>query len=313
MFFKNATVYELEESIEVESLIKGLQSHIYTPCMSHQEKSQGFIHPLLRNHEECYHRINQFLFFAIQIEEKIIPTQVVNNKAEEKVDDIERLQKIKIGKHEKKSIKEETYQSLVPQAFSKCQKTYAYIDLAHKYLVIDSVSPKSIESLTILLRKGLGSLKIKPIFEDISKTLTYWFKDEGLPKAFMIEDRCKLMADQGDGVAIINCQGNSMLSNNIMSFIEGGGLISELSLSWKDQVKFSLTDQFQIKSLKFLESISSLNSDISKEDPVIKSEADMILMGETLYDLIESLRISCTDEPQEDMFKEDDIMVNESI
>ena len=152
--------------------------------------------------------------------------------------------------------------------------------------MIDSNSDKSIDDFTALLRKSLGSLKIQPLVEDISATLTSWFKDNAAPTDIVIEDKCKLVTDQGDGVANITCQGNTMLSDNILAFIEAGGAISELAISWRDQLSLMVNDRFQWKSIKFLEGLKDLNNELEKEDKIVRQEADFLLMAETFAELL---------------------------
>ena len=160
-------------------------------------------------------------------------------------------------------------------------------------MVIDSTSDKVIDETIALLRKTLGSLKIEPIFEEISGVLTTWFKDNAIPNDIVLEDKCKLISDQGNGVANISCQGDIMLSQNIVAFIEAGGAIAELALSWRDQLSLTLNDRFQCKSIKFLEGIKSLNQELSQQDDAIKAEADFLLMAETFSELLDSLITAC--------------------
>ena len=163
----------------------------------------------------------------------------------------------------------------------------------NQYLVIDTTADKAIEDITMLLRKSLGSLKIEPLLEDVSGVITDWFKNDTAPQDVVIEDKCKLITDQGDGVATITCQGNTMLSDNIIAFIESGGAISELAIAWRDQLSMTMNDRFQFKSIKFLEGIKNLNAELSKEDPIVKAEADFLLMVESFAELIHSIYDAC--------------------
>lgn len=293
MFFKNITAFKLQQTIDCQTLQQQLSDFAFKPCKSFDALSTGWIHPFCTDHADLSHRVNNFHLLCLKTEDKILPTQVINEHAAQKIADIERLQNTSIGKHEKSSIKEEVAQNLLTKAFSKSRLTFGYFDITHQYLVIDSTSDKAIDEMIALLRKALGSLKIEPIFEDISGVLTTWFKDDVTPDDMVLEDKCKLISDQGNGVANISCQGDIMLSENIIAFIEAGGTIAELALSWRDQLSFTLTNRFQCKSIKFLEGIKTLNDELSQQDHLIKAEADFLLMAETFSELLGSLITAC--------------------
>ena len=286
MFFKNVTVFKLNQDIKTEQLINALTDFSFKSCALGQNTSSGWIHPFIKEHEEKLHSVGSFYLLCLKTEEKILPAQVVNEHTEQKIEEIERLQNTKIGKHEKATIKDEVQQMLLTKAFSKSKQTYGYIDSTNGFLVIDSNSDKAIDDFTALLRKSLGSLKIQPLYDDISTTLTLWFKDNTAPSDIVIEDKCKLVTDQGGGVASITCQGNAMLSDNILAFIEAGGAISELTISWCDQISLTINDRFQWKSIKFLEGLKDLNSELNKEDKIVRQEADFLLMAEAFAELI---------------------------
>ena len=293
MFFKNITVFKLNQEIDCQTLQQQLSDFAFAPCKSFDASSTGWIHPFCTEHSDLSYRVNNFHLLCLKTEDKILPAQVINEHTAQKIADIERLQNTTIGKHEKASIKEEVAQNLLTKAFSKSRLTFGYFDIANQYLVIDSTSDKVIDEMIALLRKALGSLKIEPVFEDISGILTTWFRDNATPDDMVLEDKCKLTSDQGNGVANISCQGDIMLSENIVAFIEAGGTIAELAISWRDQLSFTLTDRFQCKSIKFLEGITSLNNALSQQDDVIKAEADFLLMAETFSELLDSLMTAC--------------------
>ncbi len=55
----------------------------------------------------------------------------------------------------------------------------------------------------------------------------------------------------------------------------------------------TMNDRFQFKSIKFLEGIKNLNAELSKEDPIVKAEADFLLMVESFAELIHSIYDAC--------------------
>ncbi len=211
-------------------------------------------------------------------EEKILPAQVVNQESQEYIDELSQTRSV--SSKEKAEIKEDTALRLLPQAFSKFRKTYGYIDISNNYLVIDSVSEKQINDIVELFLRC--ELAIEPMMREESDILTEWFINSSNPDDVEISDKCKLTSDNGDGVAKISCQGNSMLSENIRSFIDGGGHITELAIVWNEELNLMLNTKLQFKSIKFLEIESVSNNDDSTD------ESDLILVANTFSEVLKS-------------------------
>ncbi len=277
MFFKNLTAFKIE-SIEIEKFEQSLDKLTYIPCSKSQKSTRGFINPILRDDEKCLHKFNHLAAFCFFNEEKILPAQVINEEAKEYIAQLEKTRYV--SKKEKTEIKEDVEQRLLPQAFSKYRKTYGYIDLINNYLVIDSVSDKQITEIIKLLQRG--EIKLEPIVKEETEILTEWFIDGSSPIDVELGNKCKLTSDVGDGVANILCQGGSMLNDNIRSFIDANGHITELAIVWREELSMTVNTKLQFKSIKFL--------DLIKDGNEHSDEADLLLMSDAFAELIKSMK-----------------------
>jgi len=73
-----------------------------------------------------------------------------------------------------------------------------------------------------------------------------------------------------------------MLNNQIKSFVDAGGYITELAIIWNEQLAMTVNTKLQFKSIKFLDGIKDLSKDESHE-------ADLLLMSDIFGDLINSM------------------------
>ncbi|MGQ4002525.1 recombination-associated protein RdgC [Francisellaceae bacterium CB300] len=277
MFFKNLTAFKIE-SIDIEKFEQSLDKLAYIPCSKSQKSTRGFINPILKDDEKCLHKFNHLAVFCFFNEEKILPAQVINEEAKECITQLEKTRYV--SKKEKTEIKEDVEQRLLPQAFSKYRKTYGYIDLINNYLVIDSVSDKQITEIVELLQRC--EIKLEPIVKEETEILTEWFIDGSNPLDVELGNKCKLTSDVGDGVANISCQGSSMLNDNIRSFIDANGHITELAIVWREELSMTVNTKLQFKSIKFL--------DLAKDENEHSDEADLLLMSDAFAELIESMK-----------------------
>ena len=85
MFFKNITAFKLLKPIDQKELQSALIPFAFKPCSAFQAESTGWIHPFIKDHSEYCHQSNHFALMCLKTEEKILPTQVINQHTDDKV------------------------------------------------------------------------------------------------------------------------------------------------------------------------------------------------------------------------------------
>ncbi|AIT08810.1 recombinase [Candidatus Francisella endociliophora] len=279
MFFKNLTAFKITE-INIDIFEDSINKLVFIPCSNSQKSSRGFVNPFIKD-QNCLFKFNHLAAFCLLTEEKILPAQVINQQTQEYIEELELTRYV--SKKEKTQIKEDMEQRLLPQAFSKFKKIYGYLDLTNNYLVIDSISDKQITEVLDLLQRC--EARFEPVIEEETDILTEWLVDSAYPVDVEIAEKCKLTSAIGDSIANISCQGSSMLNDNIKSFIDSGGYITELAITWKEQLAMTANTKLQFKSIKFLEGIKDLN----KEENV-GHEVDLLLMADMFAELITTMQ-----------------------
>ncbi len=283
MWFKNLQLFKFTElfTISPEEFQEKLQAHRFLPCRSVDASSQGFVPPTGVADSPLVYSAGGFHLVCVQREDKLVPASVVKELLDEKIAEIEHNQGRKVRKREKETLKEDVYHQLVMRAFSKTSKTYAYIDTIGGFLAVDAASTTKAEEITVLLRKALGSLKIElPKVQALTTLLTHWLKTNEYPPEFTVNDQCVLIDPKEGGT--IRCQRQNLFDEDIQSLIHEGRFVSELALSWTEQLSFRLKDDFSIKSLKYLEGVQDQAKDTFTETAADRFDADFVIMAETL-------------------------------
>ena len=180
MWFKNARLYCLNEAIGAspEEIEKKLTEQIFHPCSSHDKSKYGWISPLGKQGEMLTHVQGDYIMLCAQKQERLLPSSVVNEAADEKVAELEERQGRKIYRKEKRQIKDDVFVSLLPRAFTRNQQTFAYISTKDNLIVVNSASAPKAEALLSLLRESLGSLKVSipDANRAPSDVMTRWLK-----------------------------------------------------------------------------------------------------------------------------------------
>ncbi|HHO0143722.1 TPA: recombination-associated protein RdgC [Providencia stuartii] len=291
MWFKNILVYRLNRdlALSADDLERQLAPLAYHPCGSQDMMKTGWVSPMKGSDALTHAAGNQILICAKK-EEKMLPSPVIKQELQEKIEKLEADQDRKLKKTEKDSLKDEVVHALLPRAFSKYNKTYIWIDTVNQLIIVDAASAKRAEDNLALLRKSLGSLPVVPLtFKDpIELTLTEWIRSGSLPQGFAVMDEAELKAILEEG-GIIRCKKQELISDEIATHIEAGKLVTKLALDWEERIQFMLSDDGSLKRLKFSDTLKEQNDDIGKEDYAQRFDADYVLMTGELSALIARL------------------------
>lgn len=292
LWFKNLMVYRLsrEVSLSADEMEKQLSALSFTPCGSQDMVKTGWVSPMGSHSDALTHTVNGQIVICARKEEKILPSPVIKQELQAKIERLEGEQHRKLKKTEKDSLKDEVLHSLLPRAFSRFNQTFLWVDTVNDLIMVDAASAKRAEDTLALLRKSLGSLPVVPLTLEnpIELTLTEWVRSKELPAGFTLMDEAELKAILEDG-GVIRCKKQDLFSDEIAVHIEAGKLVTKLALDWQERVQLVLSDDGSLKRLKFSDTLREQNDDIDREDFAQRFDADFILMTSELAALIKNM------------------------
>ena len=199
LWFKNLMVYRLSRDIELraEEMEKQLAELTFTPCGSQDMAKTGWVSPMGSHSDALTHTANGQIIICARKEEKILPSPVIKQALEAKIQKLEADQGRKLKKTEKDSLKDEVLHSLLPRAFSRFSQTMMWIDTVNGLIMVDCASAKKAEDTLALLRKTLGSLPVVPLTLEnpIELTLTEWVRSGTVAQGFQLLDEAELKAN----------------------------------------------------------------------------------------------------------------------
>lgn len=289
--FKSLVIYKMGEGFEVkvEDLEEKMPEFKSTPCANGDIKKSGWV-PSLKGSEQLLYTSTGQTLLTILTEEKMLPSSVIKEEVEKKIERFEEREGRKPKKTEKDSFKDEVIQELLPRAFSKYSNTLIWICNEKGLIFVESGSAKKAEDALALLRKTLGTLPVTPFTTEtpIETTLTHWIKEQEIPQGFTVLDEAELKAVLEGGV--LTSKKEDLFSDEIKQHIEAGKVVTKLYLDWQEKVSFVLTEEGLLKKIKFADSIKDKNSDIDKEDKAQRFDADFVLFTGTLVEMFGELQ-----------------------
>lgn len=290
LWFRNMLWYRFipSDQFSETGLIEALDSKPFVACRGAEPKASGFSSPVPGVIEERLFTSSGFHLIALQSEEKILPTSVVKDAVQEKVDQIQTEQSRKVFRKEVQQLKEELTQTLLPRAFTRRKLTRAIIAPQHNLIFIDTSSANKADELLNLLREALGSLRVELLTTRSApaRVMSSWVTEQvPLPEGFELGGEAE-MQDPLESSCHIKVKGQPLNQPDIQAHINAGMLIERLSLNWSQQIEFLIEADLSLKRLKLSAEYQESIADSDQEDQLIQLDSDLSRLGLELTQLI---------------------------
>lgn len=286
MLFKQVQLFNLnkEISIKTSSVLPKLEALQFTPCLPSFPSSCGWAAPLQEEHAPLVHQAGKYLVFCVQHEEKILPASVVRDAVEEKIKEIEQREDRKVYAKEKRDMRTEMTQTMLPKAFSKKALVYGYIDTEEQLLVLNTTHKERTKIFLSLLKKSLDVDATPLKLKKVGYVLTQWINSDAVPKGVTILDK-SVLQDPNQVQRIIRTQAQDIYSTPMQDFLKEGFEIKQLALAWQDAIEFTIAEGLIIKNIKYRDELLSASEE-EIEHAAQKFDANFIIMAETFNQLV---------------------------
>lgn len=255
---KNAIIYCIGgQAVTLAELEAALQKAPFIECGATQEKSMGWVPPRGEAHGALVESIGGQWIARLMIETKAVPGDALARKVKEKAERIEQETGRKPGKKETRDLKEEARLDLLPMAFTKRATTWVWIDPLARALVIDAssqaradeVARSLVEQLPAGFALALLNTKTAP-----QAAMAHWLNEQEPPEGFTVDRECELKS-QGEDKSVVRYANHPLDIQEVQDHIKAGLQPTRLALTWDDRVSFTLTQQLQVKGIRFLDSV----------------------------------------------------------
>lgn len=292
MFFRNLTLFRFPESTSksLSELETSLDEHRLRPCGPIEMSTQGFVSPFGRDSEELVHRIGAYTLLTVGSESKLLPSSVVNDEMSAKIAEITEKEARRIGARERKRIKEEVLIDLLPRAFVRSSRLFAYLDEETGWMVIDSASRKAAEDAVTQVREALGRFPATPMApaESPRAMMTDWLVTGDLPAGLVLGDECELRDPAEEG-AIVRCRRQDLESDEVREHLKSGKQVFQLGLEFEERMAFVLGEDLTIRKFRFLDLVLDELGDDASESARAELDARFALMTLEAKRLLEKL------------------------
>ena len=294
MWFKAVRLYQLggESRFDFESIEKALDTARFTREGVAQKLTTGWVSPLPsggRSEEELpiVYQQSDRMMICLRRDEKILPAAVINAEVETRIDEIELKQDRKVYRKEKLQIKDDVIADLLPRAFIKSRRVYAYLCRQRNMLIVNATSASLAEELISAVRDALGSFSVKLIQTELSPmtVMTAWLTGDKPYGAFTLDDECELVNPMEDS-NVVRCKSQDLLAEEISVHLQAGKQARKLAVIWNDAVRMVVSADLTLSRLRFEDEVLERAADGSPDDEVAVFDQDFSVMSLELDALI---------------------------
>ncbi|MFN3985574.1 MAG: recombination-associated protein RdgC [Rhodocyclaceae bacterium] len=279
MWFKNLQVYRLPAAwqMDADTLESQLARRRFQPCGSQDQETRGWVSPT--GDEALVHRVGTQWLIALGYEQRLLPSSVVRQEADERAEELAARQGYKPGRKQMKELREQVMQEFLPRAFTRRKKAFAWIDPVNGWLGIDAPSQARAEDVLEALRQALDSLPLALLRTERSpaSAMADWLAGGEAPAGFSIDQDCELRSVTEDKAAVRYVR-HALEGEEVRNHLEAGKLPTRLALTFDDRVSFVLTEKLEIKRLDFLDVVKEKVDEVGAEDARALFDAGFVLM-----------------------------------
>lgn len=278
MWFKNLQIYRLPTrwAISLEAFAEQLARGPFVKCPSNQPMSRGWISP--RGDGDLVFSLGRQWMIALAVEQRLLPSSVINKEAKERAETIETQQGYAPGRKQMKELRERVTEELMPRAFTSRRTTFVWIDPQAGWFCVDASSPARAEEVIEHLRHCLDEFPLTMLHTQLSpqSAMADWLAGEG-PDGFSIDRDCQFKAASEEKATITYQHHPLEGMTEIRDQLAKGLLPTKLALTFDDRLSFVLTDKMELKRLTFLDLLKE-EAEKSAERADEQFDADFALM-----------------------------------
>ncbi|WP_341929706.1 recombination-associated protein RdgC [Methyloversatilis discipulorum] len=229
-----------------------LSRRVFQPCSPSQTESSGFVPP--RDQAELCHDVHGRYLVCFQVEEKLLPSAVIQEHVDIRVADIEIEQGYKPGRKETREIKDQVTRELLEQAFTRKRQTLAWICRQRGLLIVAANSANKADELMGALSDALEHVPACLVQTQLTpqSAMTSWLAADEAPEHFTIDTDCKLVSSTASKAAVSYTR-HSLDAEEIRHHIAAGKRAEHLGLTFRDRMSFILGSELELKRIVMLD------------------------------------------------------------
>jgi recombination associated protein RdgC len=287
--FRNIRYYRLDSDWpdSEKELSKALEKAAFSPCGPLTERSSGWVPVDADTGNLLARRVNAADLLKLRSQSRVLPHSVINEELESRIEDFRQRMQEAPSPREKRRLKAETRDELLPKAMLKSDRIWGYVDLKEKVVGIDAAHSTAAERFIRRLSAPFDGLKISPLQykQPVNVLLTGIFLG-GAPEQFAVGRECR-MQDAADGGSLVRWSNFDLSAATIRNHVANGMRLTHLAIEYDNVMGCVLDENGVISKLRFL----GMDDDREEDDEKLaRLDAEFVLISGTLRKMLGDLK-----------------------
>jgi recombination associated protein RdgC len=287
--FRNIRFYRLDGTWpeSEEALSTSLEQAGFEPCGPLTERSSGWVAIDPDTSELLARRVNGADLIRLRSQSRVLPAAVINEELEVRIEDYRKRMQEAPTPREKRRLKAEARDELMPKAMLKSDRIWGYIDLKEKVLGIDTALESVAERFLRRMQASLDGINIRPLqfMKPVDELLSGIFFEDA-PRQFSLGRECR-MQDLGDAASKVRWTDFDLSDKSIRDHVANGMRLTHLSIVYDNIMKFVMDENGVLTKLKF---VGMDDDNEGHTDPLARQDAEFVLITATLRNLLGDLK-----------------------
>ncbi len=267
-----------------------LSENAFSPCGSFSERSAGW--EALGSTEDAplCRRLNGADLIQLRTQSRVLPVAVIKEALEERLEEFRARMDLEPTAGERRRLREETRDKLLPQALVKSERNRACFLHAESLLVIDVATDSKAEWFLDQLRPCFDQFFCTPLtFKNPPSDLMHRIFMGESPLGFSLGRECR-MQDMTDSKSVVTWSDFELSDGSIRQHVVEGLILTHLGLGFDEVMSCVINQDGIFSKLKFIagEAVDTVDA----EDPLARLDADFVLLTGAIRRLVEDLKKS---------------------
>ncbi len=269
-----------------EHLSEALETAAFKPCGPLTERSNGW-EPILPDvSDSLARRVSGVDLLRLRSQSRILPAAAVNEELEARVLAYRERTQEQPSAREKRRLKAEARDELMPKAMLKSDRIRGYVDPAMQLIGVDAAQEANAERFLRRLTAAVDGLTIQPLaFREPVEQLLAKILFGDSPRQFHAGTECR-MQDLKDRRAVVRWTNFDLTEPSIRNHVADGMRLTHMAVEYDNLLSCVIDQDGVLTKLKFIGADDDTDLD---HDPAARLDAEFVLLAGTLKNLANDL------------------------
>jgi recombination associated protein RdgC len=286
--FRNVSFFRLDGVWpDSENEVSGkLELSAFKPCGPLTERSSGWVAIDPDSSDNLARRVNGADLVKLRSQSRVLPAAAIREELELRAEEYRERMNEKPSAREKRRMKAEVRDELLPKAMVKSDRIMGYVDLKENVLAIDAAQNAATERFLLHLRKPFDDVRFKPLQfnRPVGELLKKIFFGDA-PGQFALGRECR-MQDPSDKRSFVRWSDFDLEDKSIRDHVANGMILTQLAIVYDNVLGCVLDENGVIRKLKFLAD----DEGDGDGDALTRMDAEFVLLTGTMRHMLADMK-----------------------